>query len=106
VTDGTPTYAPGTPMWVDHSSPDVKASAQFYSQLFGWQAQDLGEEAGHYTMFTSNGKQVAATTPPMSPNTPPSWATYIDGKESRRRGWTDARRTNAGHGSGQHGGLC
>ena len=77
MTDGTPTYAPGTPMWVDHSSPDVQASARFYGQLFGWQAQDLGEEAGHYTMFTSNGKQVAATTPPMSPNTPSSWSTYI-----------------------------
>ncbi len=77
MTDATPSYAPGTPMWVDHSSPDVKASAQFYGQLFGWQAQDMGEEAGHYTMFTSNGKMVAATTPPMSPNTPPSWSTYI-----------------------------
>src|SRR5204863_1392260 len=77
MTDGTPTYARGTPMWVDHSSPDVKASANFYGQLFGWQAQDQGEEAGHYTMFSSHGKMVAATTPPMSPNTPPSWATYI-----------------------------
>jgi uncharacterized protein len=77
VTDATPTYAPGTPMWVDHTSGDVQASAQFYGQLFGWQAQDLGEEAGHYTMFTSNGKMVAATTPPMSPGTPPNWSTYI-----------------------------
>ncbi len=77
MTNGTPTYAPGTPMWVDHTSPDVKASAQFYGQLFGWQAQDMGEEAGHYTMFTDHGKTVGATTPPMSPGTPPSWATYI-----------------------------
>jgi uncharacterized protein len=77
VTDTTPTYAPGTPMWVDHTSPDVQASARFYGQLFGWQAQDMGEEAGHYTMFTYNGKMVAATTPPMSPNSPPAWSTYI-----------------------------
>lgn len=72
-----PTYAPGTPMWVDHTSGDVQASARFYGQLFGWQAQDLGEQMGHYTMFTANGKMVAATTPPMSPGTPPSWSTYI-----------------------------
>lgn len=77
MTDGTPTYAPGTPMWVDHTSPDVQASARFYADLFGWQAQDLGEEAGHYTMFSSNGKAVAATTPPMQPGTPPVWSTYI-----------------------------
>jgi predicted enzyme related to lactoylglutathione lyase len=62
---------------VDHTSPDVQASARFYDSLFGWQSQDLGEEAGHYTMFTSNGKNVAATTPPMAPGTPPAWSTYI-----------------------------
>jgi uncharacterized protein len=77
VTDGAPTYAPGTPMWVDHTSPDVWAAARFYSELFGWQSEDLGEVAGHYTMFTLNGKTVAATSPPMSPDDPPAWSTYI-----------------------------
>ena len=77
MTDGTPSYAPGTPLWVDHTSPDVQAAVSFYSDLFGWQAQDMGEEAGHYTMFSSNGKVVAATTPPMSPGNPPAWSTYI-----------------------------
>jgi predicted enzyme related to lactoylglutathione lyase len=64
-------------MWVDHTSPDVQTAARFYDQLFGWQSQDMGEEVGHYTMFTSNGKMVAATTPPMAPEVPPHWATYI-----------------------------
>jgi predicted enzyme related to lactoylglutathione lyase len=64
-------------MWVDHTSPDVQASARFYDDLFGWQSQDTGEQTGHYTMFTSNGKSVAATTPPMSPGNPPAWSTYI-----------------------------
>src|ERR1051326_5937669 len=73
----TPTYAPGTPMWIDHTSPDVAAAARFYDQLFGWTSEDLGEEAGHYTMFRSNGKMVAATTPPMNPGTPSVWSTYI-----------------------------
>lgn len=73
----TPTYAPGTPMWVDLTSPDVAASAKFYGQLFGWTSQDMGEEAGHYTMFFKDAKQVAAVTPPMNPGTPPSWSTYI-----------------------------
>jgi predicted enzyme related to lactoylglutathione lyase len=75
--EATPTYAPGTPIWIDHTSKDVAASAKFYGELFGWQSQDLGEEAGHYTMFTQNGKQVAATTPPMSPDSPSVWTTYI-----------------------------
>jgi predicted enzyme related to lactoylglutathione lyase len=62
---------------VDHTSPDVQAAVRFYGELFGWQSQDLGEEAGHYTMFSSKGKVVAATTPPMSPGNPPAWSTYI-----------------------------
>jgi predicted enzyme related to lactoylglutathione lyase len=64
-------------MWVDHTSPDVQAAARFYGELFGWQSQDLGEQMGHYTMFSSSGKTVAATTPPMSPGNPPAWSTYI-----------------------------
>jgi predicted enzyme related to lactoylglutathione lyase len=55
----------------------VQAAVRFYGELFGWQSQDLGEEAGHYTMFSSHGKVVAATTPPMSPGNPPAWSTYI-----------------------------
>ena len=84
----TQTYAPGTPMWVDHTSPDVAAAARFYGQLFGWDAEDLGEEAGHYTMFRYKGKEVAATTPPMSPGTPSVWSTYIatnDAQESAKK---------------------
>ena len=77
MTDAAPTYAPGTPMWVDLGSPDVQASARFYGQLFGWEAQDMGEEAGHYTMFRSNGKMVAAAAPIMNPGQPPAWSTYI-----------------------------
>ena len=47
-------YQPGTPSWVDLASPDLAASAAFYSTLFGWEAQDQGPEAGHYTMFGSS----------------------------------------------------
>jgi uncharacterized protein len=73
----TPTYAPGTPMWVDVTSPDVAASARFYGQLFGWTSQDTGEESGHYTLFFKDGKMVAAASPPMNPGQPPVWSTYI-----------------------------
>jgi predicted enzyme related to lactoylglutathione lyase len=78
MADATPNYPPGTPMWVDHASRDVQAAARFYGQLFGWQAQDMGEQMGHYTMFTYNGKTVAAATPQMSPDASGSWwSTYI-----------------------------
>ncbi|MCA1647245.1 MAG: VOC family protein, partial [Chloroflexi bacterium] len=73
----TPTYAPGTPLWTDLGSPDVKASSRFYSQLFGWQAEDMGETMGHYTMFRQDGKLVAAAGPHMSPDQPTAWTSYI-----------------------------
>ena len=73
----TRTYAPGTPIWVDLASPDIAGSVSFYGQLFGWQAQDLGEEAGHYNMFRQDGKQVAAVAGKMDPNQPTAWSVYV-----------------------------
>jgi predicted enzyme related to lactoylglutathione lyase len=64
-------------MWVDLGSPDVESSSRFYNQLFGWRSQDLGEEAGHYTMFFQDGKMVAAVGPLQSQGQPPAWSTYI-----------------------------
>jgi len=69
--------AAGTPIWVDVTSPDVQAAARFYGSLFGWDAEDLGEAAGHYTMFRKGGKMVAAASAPMAPGTPPVWSTYV-----------------------------
>jgi hypothetical protein len=64
-------------MWVDLTSPDVKAAARFYGELFGWQAEDLGEQAGNYHMFRKDGKMVAAASAPMAPGQPPAWTTYV-----------------------------
>jgi uncharacterized protein len=84
----SPTYKPGTPMWVDLSSTDVAGSVRFYSQLFGWDAEDLGEEAGHYNMFRQGGKAVAAVGPIMNPGQPAAWNTYVatdNAEETARR---------------------
>jgi uncharacterized protein len=77
ATESKPTYAPGTPLWIDLGSPDVEASARFYTGLFGWQSEDMGEQMGHYTMFRQDGKSVAAVAPLMSPQQPTVWSTYI-----------------------------
>jgi hypothetical protein len=71
-------YETGEPCWADVLSPDVDAAAQFYSQLFGWQADKAPQpEARGYTMFSRNGKYVAAATPPMDENIPPHWNVYL-----------------------------
>ncbi|MEV4738876.1 VOC family protein [Streptomyces sp. NPDC049555] len=54
-------YAPGTPAWFDLGSPDVAASADFYTRLLGWSADVVSDPgAAGYTTFTSGGALVAA----------------------------------------------
>jgi uncharacterized protein len=74
-----PTYPPGTPSWVELSSPDVDASAAFYAELMGWAATDPGpvEETGGYRMFQQDGQNVAGLMHHMQEGQPTAWATYI-----------------------------
>ena len=41
-----PDYAPGTPCWVDVTSPDLDRTTDFYGGLFGWQAERDPRRAG------------------------------------------------------------
>ncbi|MFG3496466.1 VOC family protein [Streptomyces sp. NPDC047928] len=84
-------FAPGTPAWFDLGSPDVAASADFYSRLFDWTATVVSDPgAGGYTTFASDGRLVAAVaehqidTPyhrPYGPGQqhgmPAMWAVYF-----------------------------
>jgi len=70
-------YEHGVPSWVDIGTPDPKAALGFYAELFRWEGQDMGEEAGHYTIVSKAGKQVAAISPAQDPG-PPRWTTYIN----------------------------
>src|SRR5437588_23586 len=99
MTDGTPNFAPGTPSWVDLGSSDLSAAVRFYGELFGWQSEDMGEQAGHYTMFFGWGVRAnpmpqggeyvewlvgsnrVAGAQPMGdmypPQVPPHWLVYF-----------------------------
>ena len=70
-------YEHGVPSWVDIGTPDPAAALDFYSGLFEWEGQDMGEEAGHYTIVSKGGRQVAAISPAQDPG-PPRWTTYIN----------------------------
>jgi predicted enzyme related to lactoylglutathione lyase len=53
-------HAPlGAPCWVDLWTSDVEGSRAFYSELFGWVAEEASPEFGGYFMFTRNGVPVA-----------------------------------------------
>jgi uncharacterized protein len=70
-------YKHGVPSWVDIGLPDLQSGVAFYSALFGWETMDMGEEAGHYTIASKNGKHVAAMSVAQAPG-PPYWSTYIN----------------------------
>jgi predicted enzyme related to lactoylglutathione lyase len=75
-------YAPGTPSWVDLTTPDLEAALAFYGGLFGWEFEDAGEEAGHYHQALLRGRRVAGIGP-NQPGSPPMafWTTYLTGRD-------------------------
>jgi predicted enzyme related to lactoylglutathione lyase len=72
-------HAPGTICWVDLSTPDVDAAAEFYGALFGWEVPELpnSAEMGGYRRAKQTGKDVAGVYPLMEAGQHPAWATYV-----------------------------
>jgi uncharacterized protein len=69
-------YRHGVPAWGDVSSTDIGAACAFYGGLFGWDAEDLGPDAGGYRLFRKNGLMVAGIGPAMG-GAPSAWSTYF-----------------------------
>ena len=49
----------GSPCWADLWTSDIEGSRRFYSELFGWEAQEPSPDFGGYFMFTRNGVPTA-----------------------------------------------
>jgi uncharacterized protein len=75
-----PEYAPGTPSWVELSSPDPDASARFYGELMGWEAVMPGpvEQTGGYRIFLQDGKSVSGLMGHTQQGQPTVWSTYVN----------------------------
>jgi len=75
-------YEPGTPCWVDLSTPDVEAAIDLCGELFHWAPNTIVDRSTNdhlYTTFTRGGHPVAGLggQPPGSEDAPPFWSTYI-----------------------------
>jgi predicted enzyme related to lactoylglutathione lyase len=74
-------YQPGVPCWVDTWQPDAEAAVDFYTQVFGWEAEDTmpPDTPGRHFMCRLRGRDVAAiaSRPDEAPPTPPAWGTYV-----------------------------
>src|ERR1022692_3486949 len=76
--DPMPDYAPGTPSWIELSSPDTDVAAKFYGELMGWSATEPGPaETGGYRMFQQDGQNVGGLMGTMQEGPPTAWSTYI-----------------------------
>src|SRR5580704_599913 len=73
-------YKPGSFCWVDFAAPDQEAAKKFYSDVFGWTANDMTmQQGGTYSMMQKDGKNVGAimAMPPGHEGVPPHWNSYI-----------------------------
>src|SRR5260370_12543236 len=73
-------HAPGTFCWSELATTDGPGAKKFYSELFGWEAQDnpIGPDMV-YTMLKLNGKDVGALyqKDETMKNVPTHWASYV-----------------------------
>lgn len=75
-------YTPGTFSWTDLTTPDQDSAKQFYTALFGWQADDqpIGDGVV-YSLMELEGQSVAAISPQpqqqRDAGAPPLWNSYI-----------------------------
>jgi len=68
----------GSPCWTDLWTSDVEGSRRFYSELFGWEAQDPSPEFGGYFMFTRDDVPVAGAMGAMGDmQATDTWSIYL-----------------------------
>ena len=68
----------GAPCWVDLMTSDTAASRTFYTELFGWDAEEPTPEFGGYFNFTKDGVRIAGCMSSQDdPGRPDMWSIYL-----------------------------
>ncbi|MGP9538843.1 VOC family protein [Brachybacterium sp. AOP43-C2-M15] len=73
----------GTSTWLDLSITDTDVAKTFYSGLFGWEFEDLGEDFRHYHLIRNDGAlvggmmNIAGMTCPEGRPLPSEWGVYL-----------------------------
>jgi predicted enzyme related to lactoylglutathione lyase len=75
-------YTPGTFSWTDLNTTDQPAAKEFYSALFGWEANDIPVGPDDvYSMMSIGGQDVAAISAQpeqqREAGVPPAWNSYV-----------------------------
>lgn len=68
----------GALCWIDLFTSDPDSAKQFYGELFGWTAEDGGEEYGGYITFSKDGQTIAGgMRNDGSQGQPDAWTVYL-----------------------------
>ena len=73
-------YIPGVPCWIDTSQPDPEAAVRFYSELFGWEFEDVmppGSEGKYFIARIRGGDVAAVGSIPEGAPQVATWNTYV-----------------------------
>jgi len=75
---------PGRFSWNELLTSDVNSAKQFYSELFGWQMEDVVCGGMDYTTLKSNGDEIGGIMkrPPEAGEMPPMWGGYVTVKDA------------------------
>jgi uncharacterized protein len=88
-------YDAGTFSWTDLATTDLDAAKSSYSDLFGWDYDDLPlPGGGSYSMAKQDGLSVAGLSAVQQEGQPPVWASYVTVEDA------DAAAAKAGEGGG------
>ena len=79
----------GAPCWFDLMTSDTDKARAFYTQLFGWEAEDPQPELGAYFNFTKDGVRIAGCMAreealPMPMCGPSTWPPAMPRRRSTR----------------------
>lgn len=69
--------APGALVWNELASPDLDASATFYSRLFGWEITPFEGSPEPYLSIKNDGANNGGIRPLTPPGVPPHWLVYF-----------------------------
>jgi predicted enzyme related to lactoylglutathione lyase len=74
----------GAPCWIDLFTSDPGRSRAFYGDLFGWTAEEAGEEYGGYINFSKDGQMVAGCMRNDGQGGMPDvWSVYLSTPDAR-----------------------
>jgi predicted enzyme related to lactoylglutathione lyase len=74
----TAPHGKGLPGWVEVAADDTAKAIKFYTELFGWSSQSIGDDSFEYHILMNGDKTIGGLSGKMNPGQPSAWLTYFE----------------------------